>query len=1078
MRIDDMHPSTPDFPAPAFVIYTPEEYILPWLIFVNPMTKLLLTLLMILFTLCMQAQDTIPTIYPPNEPFGVKEGLSQGLVMTMMQDKEGYMWFGTSDGLNKYDGYINTVYRNDPDDPYSLPENAVCSMLEDTYGNFWVGTMHNGLYLLDKKTERFYPTPLNSGLGRCYALKMYGDKLLVFTTSDIFAYKVKPGNLLADTMHFGENMQLLFDYNTIQKDAAYQITISNTSSASWMPDGSFWLALNDTVFHCKPDGGFKNWNIKGYGFKQLGIHAVSALDVALAPIPDLPEQLLIYSNNTLSEFDERKNKITTSITFNTSNTSYTRQKHLWGVNDSIFILNDNKDLFAFNIHTKKISRWDMQQQNGNYTFNYGTPFTDASGISWLGSNGYGALKCDLLKQHFTNFKSYNAYDVFYTKVYDGFNPLPQPINSAFFFDYNQVTQDEKGIYWMYVFSKGTGRLPNTTRLVKGNESVLISYDPSTKTTTYLPGLADNFPSCTSVYNDPKDRLWISAVYASNRLMLYQIDKQTGKPLSSWQIPTAEVMWDNSYIMQWWQDTQQTFWLATVRGLFSFDFIHNKWKHWLHTEGDSSSLSTDWLYALCPDPGEPQHYLWLGTSGKGFDKFDMLTGKCVQHYTIADGLPNNVVYSILPDEAGNLWMSTNKGLSCFNPKEKTFRNFTPEDGLPGDEFNHFQFMKLNNNDMLFGGVDGFTVFTPSLVLQKQKQVPVVFTGLAISNRAVNWKLDSTMLAAPVSYAKTITLHPGENMFTISFASLEYRSNKKKFYKYKLDGFDKHYTEPSNKNEATYTNLSPGTYTFHVMGTNSDGVWSEKDASIQIIVLPFWYQTWWFMTLVMITIVALAYALYRYRLGQVVKMERLRNRIATDLHDEIGSTLSSISLYGESAKMMIKDNDAADNVLSKINSSTSEMMEAMSDIVWAINTRNDRLDNLANRMRSFAVQMTESKNIQLHFTDNKDLPAMPLDMEQRKNIYLIFKEAVNNAVKYSGCHNLSIDFANISQVLKMTIKDDGKGFAIKEPSNEGNNRMGGNGIANMKQRAEQVKGTLFIESRPGEGTEIRLEVQLKK
>ncbi len=527
-------------------------------------------------------------------------------------------------------------------------------------------------------------------------------------------------------------------------------------------------------------------------------------------------------------------------------------------------------------------------------------------------------------------------------------------------------------------------------------------------------------------------------------------------------------------MQWWQDVHRVFWLATVNGLCSFDFIHNKWKRWLHKENDSSSISTNWLYTLCPDPAEPQHYLWLGTSGSGFDKFDMLTGKCVKHYSTTDGLPNNVVYGILPDDAGNLWMSTNKGLSCFNPASKEFRNFTQEDGLFGDEFNHFQFKKLNNGDLLFGGVGGFTVFTPSIVLQKQKAVPVVFTGLSISNKPVNWKQDSGILSAPVGYAKNITLQPGQNIFTISFASLEYRSNKKKFYKYKLDGFDKHYTEPSNKNEATYANLSPGTYTLHVMGTNCDGVWNEKDISLQVIVLPYWYQTWWFKALLVVSIIGILYFAYRYRLKQVIKMERLRNRIATDLHDEIGSTLSSISLYGESAKMMIKDNDAADNVLSKINSSTSEMMEAMSDIVWAINTRNDRLDNLANRMRSFAVQMTESKNIQLHFTDNKDLPAMPLDMEQRKNIYLIFKEAVNNAVKYSGCGNLSVNFVNASQVLRMTIKDDGKGFTVDGQANN----MGGNGITNMQHRAEQINGKLFIDALPGEGTTITLEVQLKK
>ena len=234
------------------------------------------------------------------------------------------------------------------------------------------------------------------------------------------------------------------------------------------------------------------------------------------------------------------------------------------------------------------------------------------------------------------------------------------------------------------------------------------------------------------------------------------------------------------------------------------------------------------------------------------------------------------------------------------------------------------------------------------------------------------------------------------------------------------------------------------------------------------------------MVILATVVVLYLLYRYRLHQVLKIEKLRNRIASDLHDEIGSTLSSISLYSAAAKTMVTGNEAANTILSKINDNTTDMMEAMSDIVWAINTRNDGLDNLANRIRSFAVQMTEAKNIQLHFMENKDLPSMPLDMEQRKNIYLVFKEAVNNAVKYSCCQNLWVSFVSESHVLKMKIKDDGKGFTTYQPANNNkvNGSLGGNGITNMKNRAEQIKGTLFISAENGGGTEITLHVYLKK
>ena len=177
-------------------------------------------------------------------------------------------------------------------------------------------------------------------------------------------------------------------------------------------------------------------------------------------------------------------------------------------------------------------------------------------------------------------------------------------------------------------------------------------------------------------------------------------------------------------------------------------------------------------------------------------------------------------------------------------------------------------------------------------------------------------------------------------------------------------------------------------------------------------------------------------------------------------------------------MLNGNEQADKVLTKINSNTSEMMEAMSDIVWAINTRNDKLDNLVNRMRGFAVQVSEAQQIRLHLAENEDLPDMPLDMYERKNLYLIFKEAITNAAKYAACKNVWIDFSNKSRVLEMKITDDGKGFDISSASEHPGNLGGGNGLVNMRKRADDLKGDLHISSGLGKGTEVVLRMKLKK
>ncbi len=501
-----------------------------------------------------------------------------------------------------------------------------------------------------------------------------------------------------------------------------------------------------------------------------------------------------------------------------------------------------------------------------------------------------------------------------------------------------------------------------------------------------------------------------------------------------------------------------------------------WRIFQNIPSDSSSLSSNSLWCICPDPLQPSKYLWLGSTSSGFDCFDIETGKCI-NYSEKDGLPNNVVYGILTDKSNNLWMCTNKGLSCFNPTTRAFQNFTTDDGLSCEEFNHFEYKKLNNGELFFGGIDGYTIFNPEEVLQKQKEVPIVFTNFSISNKTIQWKNNEGILDRKISYTKIITLRPKQNMFTISFASLEYRSNQKKFYKYKLQGFDEKWTEPSNKNEATFTNLAPGTYTLWVTGTNTDGVWNVKGTSIIIKVLPEWYQTWGFKILLSCLIMIGIYLLYRFRINQLTKVQLFREKIARDLHDEMGSTLSSISLYGESAKMMLDSNHPLNVVLTKINENTNAMMESMSDIVWAINNKNDKLDNLANRMSAFALQSFDPNKCTVHFTSDKASEQLALNMNDRKNVYLLFKEIIHNAAKHASCRNVWIELKVVKKKFLMYIKDDGVGFDMDKYNLYGSeNNLGGNGILNIKKRAEELKATLKITSKLGQGTAYKLEISL--
>lgn len=1010
------------------------------------------------------AQNTLKPAEPNAETISVKQGLSQGMINCIYQDKEGYMWFATKDGLNRYDGYQLITYRHNPNDPYSLPDNYCNATLEDENGNFWVATNTKGLFIFNKHTERFYPVPIinNNKENLCIREIKYADyKLFLKTWTDALILDISEVKLKENETAISK-AKIIFSYNQLQPSRRYKmdINIYVSHSWSWMPNNAVWVSFQDSIFYCKPAPDFSSWTVTAFTPAKLGIKAFVNGRVFFFQVPGEPSNTAIAYYNKIVHFnlDTRK----AGQTKNIPGPKPSVYNKYFQLNDSSICSVTDSLVYFYQLHSRKIT---VSERNKSFpngaVISY---FSDANGIQWYGSSGFGIIKIDPRKKLFKSFKgSYKANDLW--NLPPVYIPALAPQLRGHY-GFNQIALDKQGIYWAYL-----------KNAITGSNSFLVSYNTKTGVTTAHPGLPDNYTGQINVYNDPQDRLWIYYQDRHSKNHIARMDKNTGTMLKSYSIPNDTEI-PEPYVSQFYLDQQGIMWLATINGLYAFNESSNVWRHWKNIPGNTSSLSADGLLTLCPDPTEPEKYLWVGTEGAGLNRFNKLNGICL-HLEEKDGLPNNVVYCILADSLKNLWLSTNRGLSCFNPEQKTFRNFTDDDGLPGNEFNRNSAMQLQNAELMFGGVDGFVIFNPAAVLQKEAPASLVFTGITVLNKPIDWKKDSANLNAPVGYAKTLTLQPGQNIFSISFATLEYRSNAKKMYKYKLEGFDKDWTDPSSRNEATYTGLSPGTYTFYVMGANTDGVWNEKPISMKIVVVPFWYQTLLFKIVILLLLGAALYAFYRYRLTQGLKFEKLRNRIARDLHDEIGSSLSSISIYAESVKRITAGNQKAEGILTKINAGTSEMMEAMSDIIWAVNTGSGHLDDLANRLRSFTVHVTEAKNIELQFSDNKDIPDIALDMEQRKNIYLICKEAISNAVKYSHCTLLEVVINKRQHRLLIHIRDNGKGFgldcngaAIKVHS------LGGNGIKNMKDRAAEIEAYFEINTRPGYGTEVLLDMPLKK
>lgn len=1016
----------------------------------------------------LYAQQQRDTVVLDAQWLTSKEGLSQGMINSILQDKEGYIWFATKDGLNKYDGYNITVYHHNPDDPYSLPDNYVTKIGEDGNGNFWVCTLTAGIYLFEKNTEKFYPAMLRGynkeSLGsNIVSFIVRKNELLVQTISDINIYDI---SWLHPDDYINSEKKIItpvFSYNNIQRDAKYKYRFGISFNYSWFTDGSLFIRTSDTLFYCRQELKVTYWVINGYSPAVCNASKSDLNDVIFDPDPHIPGKVFYLFKNNLYQFDitEKRSRLIAEVSKNKS-PGYLKFQSL--PDGTVYVFMSNELPLVIDPLTGHLRNVMVRRGAENFSAVYSDMCRDSSGVLWYGTAGFGVYKIDSHKPPFSIYKADDNIDALKFLYGSRWIPVAETVKKKIYTGFHNIVQDRNGVFWFTNFLES-----------KGMTGELVAIDPAKNSfTRYNFFHAENYGN-TSIFTDRDNAIWIFCDEGLNKKMLYRFSRQTGRADIAASFPAAPL--SNSqypFVSAWLQDTNNNLWFATVQGIFMYTPSTNSWKHWQNIPGNTASISSNMLFTICGDPKEPSKYLWIGTNGSGFFRFEMATGKCIR-YNDKDGLPNNVVYAILSDKAGNLWLSTNRGLSCFDPVHKTFRNFSKEDNLPGDEFNRSEYFTLPDGRLMFGGVDGYTIFNPSEVLKTRPAVPVVFTGLSISNKKIDWQKDKNIIASPLAYTKKIVLHPGQNMFTISFASLDYRSNEKKLYTYKLDGFDNGWTNPSVKNEATYTNLAPGTYTFHVKGTNTDGVWNAQGISMAVIVLPYWYQTLVFKLVLVLLIAGGLYALYKYRLNQKLRLLEIRNRIAGDLHDEIGSTLSSISLSSTIIQQKINnENDDVQNLLQQISSNTDNMMEAMSDIVWAINTRNDSFESLVNRMRAFAVEMLEPQGVEVHFAVSNDVLNHDLDMIQRKNIYLLFKEAVNNAAKYAACKNVWVSIKQHGRKISMQIKDDGKGFGYNDGmKSSGENSFGGNGLPGMHKRAQDMKGLLTIESEEGKGTVIGLE-----
>ena len=472
----------------------------------------------------------------------------------------------------------------------------------------------------------------------------------------------------------------------------------------------------------------------------------------------------------------------------------------------------------------------------------------------------------------------------------------------------------------------------------------------------------------------------------------------------------------------------------------------------------SAFVNAWILDLLIDK---EGYLWQSSLSTGVYKLKLDKNGVVNStlFSTKNGLLSNNITQIIQDSKNNFWLGTQNGADCMSTTNGKIKinHYNGKNGLGNEVYSIFP----DSNIVFISYSEGLFAIDPTKETAKNNSPLKVI----VSNIAVMGKTDSSALKGntPLVYKYN------QNFISFEFEVVAFNHENGINYQYKLEGLDKDWSKPSKRRYVNYNSLRPGKYIFKIRAIDENGNISLQETSINIKIKPPFYSTWWFILLMISFIVSVVYFVYQYRLKQILKVERLRTRIASDLHDDVGSTLSSISILSEILSGQLDTNPQSAEMINKIGTNARNMLESMDDIIWAVNPSNDKFQNLGLRIREYAIPLFESKNIKFQVLSSNSLEMVPIPMNIRRNLYLIVKEAVNNLIKYSECTEALIEFTEKHSYLLVIVTDNGKGFNPESPSSR-------NGIKNMRRRAEQINAHLEIISEPDKGTVVKLEVKI--
>ncbi len=458
------------------------------------------------------------------------------------------------------------------------------------------------------------------------------------------------------------------------------------------------------------------------------------------------------------------------------------------------------------------------------------------------------------------------------------------------------------------------------------------------------------------------------------------------------------------------------------------------------------LSSSIIYTIFVDN---RQQLWFGTDGGGLIKYD---GTTFTAFKKDDGLVGDRVYALAQDSLGLLWIGTSTGLSQFDGT--SFRNFTHDQGF--GEIGLRGLMVDGDGALWVSNFPGITKIRPQK-FYKSKRLPPIYIA------------DMQVDTVHFSEGKTAEISPDPAVITFRYAGLSFTDEVNVRYKYKLEGFDNDWSAPVTHREVRYTHLPGGRYTFRVIARSVDGVWSQSPAEISFTILPPVWARWWFIVGAVVLVAAAAYGFYRYSLEKALQLERTRSRIAMDLHDDIGSSLTRISVLSEVAQRQDDARlEARSETVARIGETARELIDSLGDIVWSVDPHHDDLQNVIRRIVEFGDEMCAGKGITFETDIEAAFDQTRLSLEQRRDVYLVFKEAVSNVIKHSRATLVRFAVRQKNSTAVLELVDNGIGY-------DRDSSGGGHGLASMYERARRSGVNLEIMSHPGKGTKTTLEMK---